>query len=67
MRHVSPCSSAIGAAVNGFLLHAIRREPSQTSLGTAVTLSGAVLMAVALIVLVYGFLRTQRLPPDYRA
>jgi drug/metabolite transporter superfamily protein YnfA len=50
----------IGAVVSGFLLHAITGQPGGESVGTVVTLSGAVLIAVALIVLVYGLIRAQR-------
>jgi hypothetical protein len=47
----------IGAQVGGFLIHALAGRPGQPSLGTAVTLSGAALMASALIVLVFGLIR----------
>jgi drug/metabolite transporter superfamily protein YnfA len=47
----------IGAQVSGFLLHAITGQPGQGSPGTLVTLAGAALIAVALIILVYGLLR----------
>lgn len=54
----------IGALVSGFLLHAIAGQPGQGSSGTAVTLSGAALIAAALIVLVYGLMRAQRSATD---
>lgn len=40
----------------GFFLHAIIGQPNQASIGTAVTASGAVLLAGAIIVLVYGLI-----------
>jgi drug/metabolite transporter superfamily protein YnfA len=50
----------IGAQVSGFLVHAVTGQPGRGSPGTVLTLSGAVLIAVALIVLVYGLIRTPR-------
>jgi drug/metabolite transporter superfamily protein YnfA len=50
----------IGAQVSGFLLHAIMGQPGHGSPGTVVTLSGAVLIAPALIALVYGLMRAPR-------
>jgi drug/metabolite transporter superfamily protein YnfA len=50
----------IGAQVSGFLLHAISGRPGQGSAGTVVTVSGAVLITLALIVLVYGLARPER-------
>jgi drug/metabolite transporter superfamily protein YnfA len=44
----------IGAQVSGFLVHAIAGQPGRGSPGTIVTVSGAALMTMALIVLVYG-------------
>lgn len=54
----------IGAQTAGFLLHAMTGQPGQGSAGTVVTVSGAVLIAVALIVLVYGLIRTPRAASD---
>lgn len=51
--------AGIGALVGGFFLHAVVGQPNQASIGTAVTVSGAVLMAIALIALVYGLIRTR--------
>jgi len=48
----------IGALVSGFLMHAITGQPGQASLGTVFSVAGAVLMASALIVLVYGLITT---------
>ena len=50
----------IGAQVGGFLVHAVAGQPGHGSPGTVVTVSGAVLIALALIVLVYGLIRTPR-------
>jgi drug/metabolite transporter superfamily protein YnfA len=50
--------AGIGALVSGFLLHALVGQPGQTSPGTLVSLAGAVLIASALIVLVYGLITT---------
>ena len=47
----------IAAQVAGLFLHAIAGQPGQGSAGTIVTLSGAVLITLALIVLVYALLR----------
>jgi hypothetical protein len=47
------------AQFGGFFLHAIIGRPNQASIGTAVTGSGAVLLAGAVIVLVYGLIRAR--------
>ena len=54
----------IGALAGGFFLHALVGQPSQTSIGTVITLSGAASMAAALIVLVYGLLTTPAAAAD---
>jgi drug/metabolite transporter superfamily protein YnfA len=59
--------AGIGAQVGGFMLHALTGEPGQTSAGTFVTLSGAVLIASALLVLVYGLVVTPRSMTDDRS
>ena len=56
----------IGAQVSGFLLHAVTGQPGHGSPGTVVTLSGAALIALALIVLVYGLIWTPRPIADDR-
>jgi drug/metabolite transporter superfamily protein YnfA len=56
----------IGAQTAGFLLHAITGQPGQGSPGTVVTVSGAALIAVALMVLVYGLIRAPRVTTDDR-
>jgi drug/metabolite transporter superfamily protein YnfA len=50
----------IGALTGGFFMHALVGQPNQTSTGTVITVAGAVLMASALIVLVYGMITTPR-------
>lgn len=55
--------AGIGALVSGFLLHALVGQPNQSSMGTMLTLSGAILMGSALIVLIRGLITTPRLPP----
>jgi hypothetical protein len=54
----------IGALVSGFLVHALVGQPNVFSFGTAVTVTGGVLMASALIVLVYGLMTTPGLETD---
>lgn len=54
----------IGAQVSGFLVHAITGQAGQTSLGTVITVSGAVPIASALIVLVYGLATKPRSTAD---
>ena len=50
----------IGAQVGGFLLHALTGQPGHGSIGTVVTVAGAALIALALITLAYGLIRTPR-------
>jgi drug/metabolite transporter superfamily protein YnfA len=50
----------IGAQVSGFLVHALTGQPGHESAGTAATLAGAALIALALIALVYGLIRAPR-------
>lgn len=56
--------AGIGAQVGGFLLHAFTGQSGHGSSGTVVTVAGAALIALALIVLVYGLMRTPRLITD---
>jgi hypothetical protein len=42
------------AQSGGFFLHMVMGQPNQTSIGTAVTVTGAILLACAVVVLVYG-------------
>lgn len=48
------------AQSGGFFLHMIVGQPDQASLGTTVTTVGAVLLAGAVLVLVYGLITTPR-------
>jgi drug/metabolite transporter superfamily protein YnfA len=50
----------ISAQVGGFLLHAFTGQPGHGSIGTVVTVAGAALIALALLALVYGLIRTPR-------
>lgn len=54
--------AGILAQFGGFFLHAIVGTPNHASIGTAVTVTGAVLLAGAVIVLVYGLMRTRPTP-----
>jgi drug/metabolite transporter superfamily protein YnfA len=54
----------IGAQVGGFLLHALTGQPGHGSIGTVFTVAGAALIALALIVLMFGLVRTPRLIID---
>jgi hypothetical protein len=44
------------AQSGGFFLHMMLGQPNQPSIGTGVTIGGAVLLASAIIVLVYGLI-----------
>src|SRR5262245_40975547 len=63
-KHTSSVAMFVGISglVGGFLVHALVGRPDQSSIGTVMTLSGAVLMGSALIVLIYGLLRTPQPP-----
>jgi hypothetical protein len=51
--------AGIVAQTGGFFIHAIVGQPGQPSVGTAITLGGAVLLASAIVALVYGLIRTR--------
>jgi hypothetical protein len=57
----------IGAQVGGFLLHALAGQPGHGSIGTVITVGGAGLIALALLTLVYGLIRTPRALTDDQA
>lgn len=63
-KHASSVAMFVGISglVGGFLVHAFVGRPDQSSIGTVMTLSGAVLMGSALVVLIYGLLTTPRPP-----
>jgi len=46
------------AQSGGFFLHMAMGQPGEASLGTTITSLGAVLLAVAILILVYGLIRT---------
>jgi hypothetical protein len=46
------------AQSGGFFLHMAIGKPSRASIGTKVTIAGAALLACAVIVLVYGLIKT---------
>jgi drug/metabolite transporter superfamily protein YnfA len=64
LKHVASLTLfiGIGAQVGGFLLHALTGQPGLGSSGTILTLSGATLIALALMVLVYGLIRRAKDP-----
>lgn len=46
----------IAAIVGGFLMHALIGQPNHSSIGTLLTLAGAVTTAAALVLLLYGLI-----------
>jgi len=46
------------AQSGGFFLHMMLGQPNRASIGTKVTISGAILLACAVILLVYGLITT---------
>jgi drug/metabolite transporter superfamily protein YnfA len=62
-KHAASAALFVGilAQVGGFFLHAAFGTPNHTSSGNAVTLSGAVLLASAVIALVYGLINMRSL------
>jgi hypothetical protein len=62
---LSPTTKIIGAAIvllgivaqsGGFFVHMIIGQPGTPSVGTTITILGAVLLAVAVLLLVYGLI-----------
>lgn len=51
--------AGILAQFGGFFLHAVVGQPNQASIGTASTVFGAVLLAGAVVVLIYGLITTR--------
>jgi hypothetical protein len=47
------------AQSGGFFLHMMVGQPNRGSIGTSVTMAGAVLLACAVIVLIYGLITTR--------
>ena len=54
--------AGILAQSGGFFLHMAVGQPKQPSIGTAVTVTGAVLLVAAIAVLVYGLIALRRQP-----
>jgi hypothetical protein len=48
--------AGILAQSGGFFLHMVMGQPNQASIGTAVTVTGAILLACAIAMLVYGLI-----------
>ena len=48
----------IGGIAGGFLLQAILGRPNSPSIGVAIAISGATLLGVAIVVLIYGLVKT---------
>jgi hypothetical protein len=48
--------AGILAQSGGFFLHMVMGQPNQASIGTAVTVTGAILLAYAIAMLVYGLI-----------
>ena len=58
VKHAACATLVIGilAQSGGFFIHMVRGQPNQPSLGTTVTVTGAVLLGCAILVLVYGLI-----------
>lgn len=56
VKHAACAALVVGilAQSGGFFLHMLMGEPNQASIGTTVTVTGAILLACATLVLVYG-------------
>jgi len=50
--------SGIGGVAGGFLLQAILGRPNSASIGIAIAIGGAILLATAIVILVFGLVRT---------
>jgi hypothetical protein len=66
---LSPAIKVVAATVllvgilaqsGGFFLHMLIGQPGEPSLGTTITILGAVLLAAAIVLLVYGLITTPR-------
>jgi drug/metabolite transporter superfamily protein YnfA len=49
--------AGIGGIAGGFLLQALIGQPQRASIGIVIVIGGAILMATAIIVLVYGLIK----------
>jgi hypothetical protein len=56
VKHAACVALFVGilAQSGGFSLHMLMGQPNQASIGTAVTVTGAILLACAVVVLIYG-------------
>jgi hypothetical protein len=56
VKHAACVALFVGilAQSGGFFLHMLMGQPNQASIGTAVTVTGAILLACAVAVLIYG-------------
>jgi hypothetical protein len=56
VKHAACVALFVGilAQSGGFFLHMLMGQPNQASIGTAVTVTGAILLACAVVVLIYG-------------
>jgi hypothetical protein len=59
VKHAACAALFVGilAQSGGFFLHMVMGQPNQASIGTAVTVTGAILLACAIVVLVYGLVK----------
>lgn len=60
VKHVACIALFVGifAQSGGFFLHMLLGQPNGASIGTTVTIVGALLLATSVIVLVYGLIQT---------
>jgi hypothetical protein len=58
VKHAACATLVVGilAQSGGFFIHMMRGQPNQPSVGTTVTVTGAALLACAVLVLVYGLI-----------
>jgi hypothetical protein len=58
VKHAACLTLVVGilAQSGGFFIHMLVGQPDQASIGTTVTVTGAVLLALAILVLVYGLI-----------
>jgi hypothetical protein len=58
VKHAACAALFVGilAQSGGFFLHMVMGQADQASIGTAVTVTGAILLACAIVVLVYGLI-----------
>jgi hypothetical protein len=56
--------AGIAGIAGGFLLQALVGQPNQASMGVGIVIAGAVLLATAIVVLVYGLIKTPSSVPS---